>query len=786
MAAMVEVEGFILTRDWRDTPGGVQLSFWIATPSAPLKLKVTNSEAVCFADRRYAQGIRQGLASIGIPPERWRMEALELLTLRGEPVHGWYFRSQRDLARARSVDGSIFGENKHPFLEADIRPTDRYLMERFVTGGLVARGQLAGSVMHNPKIRPSSFRPRLTTVSLDVEASGLQGDLYSIGLISAEDERVLLLDPSGTHARAKPFAIEPFKTERALLEAFLAWIAWHDPDVIIGWNVIGFDLDYLEKRCRQSGLNFEIGRNKEVATVLPSRNPGQLPVARIPGRVALDGVETLRSAFWGFDDYSLQAVGQRVLGRGKFVHDTVDQVQAIQTMFASDKVMLAEYNIEDCRLVRDIFSATNLIEFAMERASITGLTLGRIGGSVAAFDHLYLPRLHRAGRVASNSANSSTNGVNGYAASPGGYVLDSKPGLYRNVLVLDFKSLYPSIIRTFKIDPYGMWVPGNDPVKGFLGAAFAREDGVLPAVMTDLWGRRDAAKHEADLTLSQAIKIIMNACYGVLASTGCRFFDPRLAASITRRGHEIINRSRDFIESTGQNVIYGDTDSLFVLLPPDTDEEQAHDTGRELARRLNAWWTTQLAAEHRIESFLEVEFETHYLRFHMPTVRGSDIGTKKRYAGSVRDANGEIGLVFKGLESVRTDWTPLARNFQRELYRRVFLDLPFREYVTEVNRSLIAGELDKDLVYRKRLRRGVNEYTQIVPPHVQAARKLERPGRWISYIITRDGPEPVENGPTNPDYEHYRTRQLAPAADGLLRFLDTSYSQITDRQLTIF
>ena len=106
----------------------------------------------------------------------------------------------------------------------------------------------------------------------------------------------------------------------------------------------------------------------------------------------------------------------------------------------------------------------------------------------------------------------------------------------------------------------------------------------------------------------------------------------------------------------------------------------------------------------------------------------------------------------------------------------------------ETLESMLAGEHDAALVYRKRLRQNVNAYTRNVPPHVQAARKLGRNVRWVRYVITASGPEPVEDGlpVPRPDYDHYRERQLAPAADGLLRFLDTSFDAITDRQMAIF
>ena len=187
-----------------------------------------------------------------------------------------------------------------------------------------------------------------------------------------------------------------------------------------------------------------------------------------------------------------------------------------------------------------------------------------------------------------------------------------------------------------------------------------------------LWQQRDAAKAAGDTPLSQAIKIIMNSFYGVLGTPGCRFFDARLASSITLRGHEILQRTRDHIEQAGHRVIYGDTDSVFVWIQSATTDEAGRPAGRELQDMLNSWWTQQVREEFGLDSVLELEFETHFKRFLMPTVRGSDKGSKKRYAGVVAGRDGDQ-LVFKGLENVRTDWTRLAREFQEELYRRIFM-----------------------------------------------------------------------------------------------------------------
>jgi DNA polymerase-2 len=765
---------FLLTRQWRDVGEGLELVLWAASERGPVRVVVDNQRAICFVARE---------TQLEIDGRRMERRPLELETLAGLPVDGLYFRCQRDLAAARD-DWRGRGVTLY---ESDLKPVDRYLMERFVHAGFEVHGeprQRPGYLeLRNPAIRPATYRPRLTRVSLDVESDGLSGQLYSIAVHSDDTAVVFMI--SDTALQVDGTHVEPCADEKSLLETFFAWLASNDPDLILGWNVINFDLDLMERRCRALGVEFGIGRGADRATVLQAQGPRGTRVARVPGRVVLDGIDWLRAAFWNFESFELEAVAQALLGRGK--HDlggdaaAHDKVAEINRLYLQDRARLAAYNIEDCRLVTEIFARTGLVEFALRRAELTGLAMDRLGGSVAAFDNLYLPRLHRRARVAPNVGDAAAG-----PGSPGGYVMDSKPGLYDNVLVLDFKSLYPSIIRTFQIDPLGLAVPGEDAVAGFLNARFARNGAILPELIEELWQARDEAKRNRDAALSQAVKILMNSFYGVLGSPGCRFYDARLASSITRRGHAIIQKSRDRIETHGHTVIYGDTDSLFVLLGGGVDEGEAKAVGVDLAAALNAWWRDELAREFRLESFLEIEFETLYLRFLMPTVRGEQTGSKKRYAGLVRTDDGGTDVIFKGLESVRTDWTALARRFQRELYRRIFLDLPFEDYLRETLADLLGGKLDQELVYRKRLRRSVDDYTRNVPPHVQAARKMEKPGRWIRYVITANGPEPVRDAIPKPDYDHYRERQLAPAANGILHFLDTSFEAITGAQLAIF
>ena len=580
--------------------------------------------------------------------------------------------------------------------------------------------------------------------------------------------------------KQKPFEWSFYDSEKKLLLGFIDWVNRYDPDVLIGWNVVGFDLIVLEKMCKHCGLRFSLGRENSDVTIFKSRLAGEMNIAQIPGRVVIDGIEMLRAAFWSFESFALDAVAHELLGKHKLI-TAENKPEEISRLFRHDKLKLAQYNLEDCILVAEIFKKTGLIEFAIERSAMTGLAFGRVGGAVAAFDNLYLPRLHRTGFVAPDIGSQTDS-----TASPGGYVIDSKPGLYNDVLVLDFKSLYPSIIRTFRVDPLGLAQPGDNPVPGFLNASFSTGQSILPDLIEELWKQRDIAKKDNNQPLSQAIKIIMNSFYGVLGTNACRFFDPRLASSITRRGHEIIQQSQQYIERCGHQVIYGDTDSIFVLLESGLTAAQARDSGETLMRALNKFWKQRINQDFNLPSYLEVEFETHFKRFFMPTVRGSDQGSKKRYAGWVESEQGENELVIKGLEAVRGDWTALARHSQTQLLTRLFKAMPVEQFVLDLTEGLTSGKFDDQLVYNKRLRKPLESYTKNVPPHVQAARKLNNPGRKIAYMITLNGAEPISELSAKPDYDHYMQKQLKPALQGILQCVDLDFDDIVQSQMRLF
>ncbi|HHP0466566.1 TPA: DNA polymerase II [Vibrio harveyi] len=783
-------QGFLLTRQARDIKGQTQIELWLSTENGPTQLLIQGERPVFFIEQAQIEQTKRFATSKQIAVD---IRSLELKNFQLTPLAACYTQTTKD---AFALQDEL-KQNDIVHFEGDVRLADRYLMERFIKGSMEFTGNqqsLNGfQRIQNAKCRTGEYQPKLHVVSLDLECSE-KGILYSIGLDSPVDSRVIMI---GEPEQAET-PIQWVKDEKALLDALIAWFKQFDPDVIVGWNVIDFDFRLLHKRAEWHNMKLILGRADQ-PSFFRSSAQSQQGFISIPGRVVLDGIDTLKTATYHFRSWSLESVSQELLGEGKEIHNVHDRMDEINRMYRSDKPSLAKYNLQDCVLVNKIFDHTHLLDFAIERSRLTGVELDRVGGSVAAFTNLYLPQIHRAGYVAPNLHPEN------WIASPGGYVMDSIPNLYDSVLVLDFKSLYPSIIRSFLIDPMGL-VEGlqleigkaeDEAVPGFRGGQFHRSKHFLPEMIEKLWAARDVAKKNNEKAFSQAIKIIMNSFYGVLGSSGCRFFDTRLASSITMRGHEIMKQTKVLIEAKGYQVIYGDTDSTFVSLNGPYSQADADKIGIELVEYINQWWGDHLRDEYNLNSILELEYETHYRKFLMPTIRGAETGSKKRYAGLIGEGEKER-IIFKGLESARTDWTPLAQRFQNTLYQMIFHGEDPSDYVREMVEKTNSGEFDDQLVYQKRLRRKLHEYQKNIPPQVRAARladdinaKLGRPLQYqnrgrIEYLITVNGPEPHEyrNSPIN--YQHYIDKQLKPIADAILPFIGTDFEQLSAPQMGLF
>ncbi len=669
--------------------------------------------------------------------------------------------------------------------EADVRFAMSYLIDRGIRGSISIDGKSRGReglglVFDNPEVAPADWSPRLSVLSFDIETDPEAQRLLSIGLHGCGASEVLLLNPPGYEC---PAGAVPHATEKDLLSAFARRVRELDPDVLTGWNVVEFDLAVLLRLATRHRLHFELGRGPGPLRVRTDRSPRGSRQASVPGRVVLDGIHLLRGAFVRMDDYSLDAVAREVLGEGKTVtgHGRADE---ILRLFEEDRTRLVEYNRTDARLALEILEKQQLVELAVARSRLTGLPIDRVSSSIAAFDFLYLTEMHRRSLAAPSV-------LTALEAAPmgGGHVLEPQAGLHRNVVVFDFRSLYPSLIRTFEIDPWNLLRSAAteadaDPIRAPNGAAFGRRKGILPQILDVLVPEREEALRQGDAVKSHAIKILMNSFYGVLGTTACRFYDPRLANAITSFGREILLWCKDRIEASGRSVLYGDTDSLFVL-SGEADAEAARRSGEEMARNLNRDLDEHIRRTWRVQSRLALRFERLYLRLYLPPVRHGTTGARKRYVGLLEEGR----VAFTGMEAVRGDWTTMARDLQRELFARLFSDRPLDDYVRGIVADLRKGALDDRLVYTKALRKPREAYTTTTPPHVAAARKVSGPPRRrIAYVVTRRGPEPADLRTSALDHEHYVQKQVRPVAEPVLALLGLDFDEVIGarRQLSLF
>ncbi len=698
--------------------------------------------------------------------------------------------------------------------EADVKPAPQYLMDRRIHGtvgieGEWRAGRRVARVYENPLLCPALMEPRLSVLSLDIETDPRAATIFAVAL-------VFCASGAGTAAAEVFFngsgasSARCFSTEEAMLRALRDRLVELDPDIITGWNVVDFDFRVLARRFQALGVPFDIGRSDVAASFLDREDTDGITRWRrskaiVPGRQVLDGMWLVRMAGMALEDYRLETAAQSVLGRGKRIDELPGESRtaAVIRLYRDDPESLCAYCLEDTRLALEILQKEGLLDIALRKSLLIGIMLEQTSTSVAAFEFLYTEHLHERGIVA------PTLGIDQDVLdrAPGGGIITPRAGLFSNVLVFDFKSLYPSIIRTFNIDPLtrieaeppGTGADAHDPQRAPItapnGARFDRAPGILPGILDRFFDSREEARRRGDKRAVYAYKIVMNSFYGVLGTPGCRFAASALAGAITTFGQHILFWARDQVTAQGYQVLYGDTDSLFVLSGAETNApaSELSSRGATLARRLNESLEAYTRDSYGVASRLELEFEAIYRRFFLPPMRtqGDETddesetrGRAKGYAGlrvepGTPPAEEKEHLDIVGMEAVRHDWSPLAQALQRDILALAFGDAGAArvgEAVHDLLRELRAGGRDDMLVYRKSLRKPVEAYTKSSPPHARAAALLppeERTG-LIRYVWTLSGPQPEGRLTSPPDYEHYVQKQVRPIVESLAPFIGLS------------
>jgi DNA polymerase-2 len=801
---MVEARGFIVSAWDEYRPGGDRIlltgrlddgrSFaaLLASPGSALFLRQTD-EAAAFGALQRIGALR--------PAERAQWSAMDGSPLsRVALLPGKLRQAERELSR---IGLSTLG--------IDRMRADEVLAQADIRGPVLLRGEerkgrRVDAVFVEPELSSPSAASEIAKsitlrwLAVDIETDR-EGRVVTVSLVSAgAPGEVLFLQGRGKAPTAP--GIEVFPDEVSLLGAMAARIVRMDPDVLTGWNVLDFDFKVILERCAALGLAFDAGRTETAASF--TERPGRKAVLDIPGRAVIDAMRLARASGTRYDDLRLETVAREVLGEGKLVSSKDEEkLEELEALREVDPDAFCAYCLRDSELVLRILAATGLDALTARRAALTGVSLDLAWTSIPSFERVYGAAL-RARRVAVPPKEARQ--VSGAA---GGTVLESRAGMFPAVFVLDFRSLYPSIMRTFNVDPLAYarasahaarpdpaqiapkdlrsatMESRSDDIEAPNGARFDRETGVMPGLIAEYATEREKAIASGDEVAAFVYKILQNSFYGVLGAEGCRYARTEIAGAITSFGKKFLTMARDFFEDKGLSVLYGDTDSVFVLSGKGADcgYGELMAMGSSGADELNARIAERIKDEYGLESRLRIRCEKAYARFLIPRLKYqagqrdesgelSSRGRSKGYAGLLLAEDLSSSVEVKGMEAVRSDFTPLARHFQVKLLELVFSGAGEKElgdFCRSEREALRKGARDGELVYRKTLRRLADDYASETP-QVRAARLMgwkDRRGR-VSYVMTRSGAEPVDRRSGSAlDYEHYERHQLLPIATSI-------------------
>ncbi len=585
------------------------------------------------------------------------------------------------------------------------------------------------------------FRPPLTYLSFDIENSIKDRQIYCLcGVVQKGD------------GPTQGFRLQG--EERSILEGLASTIRKEDPDVIVGYNIGGYDIPLLQERAQALGMEpLPWGRD-----MAPLGEVGER-MWRAHGRAVADAWWFARQILRPKQE-SLEFVSRAMLGEGK---KDVDR-RNMDEEWARDPAKVVEYCEHDAVLALRILRKLRAVERGADMATVAHLYLeeGLNGRTSLLVDSLLIPEADTR-RIGVPPTRRSA----GEAPIEGGYVHAIKPDLVRWVVVLDFKSMYPSIIISKNIC-FTTLSPEKGTVVAPNGARFLAPEvrrGLIPDILRSLMGERDRLKRELKAAkdedarlyldgLQNAVKILMNSFYGVLASSFYRFTNKEIGAAITAFARETTKSVIAAVAAEGAEVIYSDTDSIFVR-SPDPSLEGA----RALGEKLSSTFSREGAS---------LEFQGVYASFFSH-------GVKKRYVA--RQVWPKEDTVVRGYETRRTDSFDVQSQSLQEIFDLILSGEVERacERAREVVQSVLQGKYDTERFIIARTVRGeegYNEATRDALPFLRVFRQLKEegypvvPGMKVAWIVTNAKKSPQQVEPWfegrelkgKPDYQYYAER----------------------------
>ena len=609
--------------------------------------------------------------------------------------------------------------------------------------------------------RCESFDVNLDVLTFDIECSLRTKDMYCIAAQLNNNAGVVFTNANG---------------EARMIEDFVEYIQAVDPDIITGYNSNGFDIPVIMRKAKSLNVDFGIGREGDEPWMRED-NKRRIKSWFVSGRIFVDTWQQVKQELKPIQE-SLGFVGE-LLGVGS--KDNVD-ASRIEEEWKNRRLSVIKYCKKDVKVTYDVFMHDKIasISKAMALSIASDLPLEHSFAPVTSriVDSLLIRRFDKKGfAVPQNTWNNKAKKIKGATVFE-----VFEPGIYHNVGIFDFKSMYPSVMIKNNICPTTFTKSEtNDSVRSPLGVYFMLDkESIVPKILKSLWEWRDETKLKIEKNgdyfdrLQYSIKVLMNSFYGVMASDFYRFTNPSIGGSITAFARLGIQNVNDELAAREYTVIYGDTDSVFVQLK----DEDPHVLAKELSAR---------GLEMELEKILSTFF-TH--------------GAKNRYASMVEWPKEEFYV--KGYELKRGDSFKIQREVLEQSLRLILQDKPddALKLVTEAVRKIKNEEIElEDLIVTK----SVKSPSEYVNPDsnagVQAAAKLQArgypwlPGTKISWVVSNSKQTPMEVEPyietadmkVKYDRDYYADRLVRTMSDiaGVFDWDDMGLRSGT-RQLKLF
>jgi len=632
--------------------------------------------------------------------------------------------------------------------------------------------QLSSDSITNPKI-----------LAFDIETYNPAGKRYA-----PEQHPIIMLAFYGENFKKvitwKRFStnldyIEFVEGEAQLIQKFKEILEKQKPDILAGYFSDGFDLPYIITRARKYDIELDIGLDHSTLSL----KKGRIESIQITGIVHLDVfkfVSKIMARGLDTDSYSLDNVAAEVWGERKVEVD-LDNLSIAWDNDFKQLEKFCEYNLKDSELTYKL--CIKILPNIEEMVKIVGLPLFEINRmGFSQLDEWYIMRQTKFfNELAPNKPHYEEISERRKHTYQGAYVYEPKPGLYKDIVVFDFRSLYPTIISSHNIGPSTLncrcckdeakYVPTEEKKYWFC----KKTKGFLPSIVEDLISRRNRIKEmlktKKDVVLnarSESLKVLANSFYGYLGFFGARWYCFECAESVTAYGRYYIHKVIDLAKKHGFDVLYSDTDSIFLILGSKKKEDAL-----KLVETVNS----------ELPGIMELDYEGFYPSGIFVSAKQGEYGAKKKYA--LLDEKGVVKIT--GFETVRRNWSFIAKEVQGEVLNIVLKerDLPkavryAKQVIFDLKNKKIPNE--KVVIYTQ-LQKEIGDYTS-VGPHVAVAQRLKNkgedvgPGSMIKFIVAEGAgkirdkaklPEETKEGGYDADY--YINHQIIPSVERIFDVL---------------